>query len=127
MTTKFDAKTYARSLSRILGAAAMSMNRAGGSIHTQRLIDYVSNEFQNITEEQALLVLKAMDARYRHKLLRDANGSIIGYAYSRKIFVTMRRQAQDPNQFDFVNPAFLKVKAPVRNVARKAVARRKAS
>jgi len=66
MNTKFDAKTYARSLSRILGAAAMSMNKAGGSIHTQRLIDYVSNELRRVTEEQALMVLKAMDARVSH-------------------------------------------------------------
>lgn len=125
MTTKFDAKTYARSLSRILGAAELSMDKAGGSIHTQRLIDYVSNEFLSITEEQALVVLKAMDVRFDRKLLKDAHGEIIGYAYSRKIFVAMRRQDQDQIQSNFVNSAFLKAKAPVRKTAAKAATRKK--
>lgn len=67
--------------------------------------------------------LKAMDLRFGRKLLRDAHGEIIGYAYSRKIFVAMRRQAQDQIQSNFVNSAFLKSKAPVRKTAAKTAAK----
>lgn len=124
MNEKFDAKIYARSLSRILNAATMSMSKAGGSLHSQRLIDYVSNEFQKITEEQALSVLKAMDARFQRKLLKDANGTLIGYAYSRKIFVMMRREQGQQGQFDFLSLISGKAKAPARKAARKPAARR---
>lgn len=90
MSEKFDVKVYARSLSKMMAMADVAITKPGGAIHTQRLIDYVSNEFQRMSTEQTLAVLEAIDSNYVHKLFKDGNGATIGYAYSKKIFVGMR-------------------------------------
>jgi len=61
--------------------------------------------------------------------LKDANGNIIGYAHSRKIFVTMSREQaqQQQNNFAPVKRASRKSKVVARKAVHKTVARRKAA
>jgi len=100
MTAKFDTKSHARSLSRLLEMAEISITKAGGAIHTERLVDYVSGEFGRLTAEQCLAVLAEIDKDYQKNLLKDGYGGTIGYAHSKKIFVSLRRdQSNGDSQF----------------------------
>lgn len=90
MTGKFDAKVYARSLSRLMEMADVCVTKPGGAIHTQRLLDYAAAEFERMTKAQCLAVLAAIDHNFENKLLKDGNDAVIGYAYSRKVFVSLR-------------------------------------
>src|SRR5277367_4572507 len=89
---KFDVKAQAHSLSKLLAMAEACMSKAGGGIHAERLIDYTSNEFTRLTMVQCLAVLAVIDKDYEKKILKDGYGELIGYAYSKKIFVTLRRE-----------------------------------
>ncbi len=104
MSNKFSVKQQARSLSKLLAMASLCMNKPGGAIHTERLIDYTSNEFARLTMEQCLDVLSEIDKDYETKLFRDGYGGIIGYAYSKRVFVTLRREEspKKDRRFDVV-------------------------
>jgi hypothetical protein len=91
---KFDVKVQAHSLSKLMAMAEACITKAGGGVHTERLIDYASGEFGRLTIKQCLEVLAEIDKDYEKKLLKDGYGEIIGYAHSKKIFVTFRRQQQ---------------------------------
>lgn len=90
MANKFDHKSLARSITKLLDAAQSNIERPGASIATQRLIDYSSGEFGKLTSKQAVKVLGAIDKKFKKNLLRDGDGSIIGYVYSGKIFVSLK-------------------------------------
>ncbi len=92
MAVKFNVKIQANSLSKMMDMANRCMTKPGGAIHTERLIDYASEEFGRLTIEQCLAVLAEIDADYEKKLFKDGYGVIIGYAYSRNVFVTLRRE-----------------------------------
>lgn len=95
MTAKFDVKSSARSLSKMMAMADECVSQPGGAIHTQRLTDYCSHEYQRMSEKQILAVLEAIDARYENKLYENGHGEIIGFAYSKRIFVGLRREQND--------------------------------
>lgn len=95
MSAKFDVKAVARSLSKLMAMADECITQPGGAIHTQRLTDYCSDELERLTAKQALAVLEAIDDRYENKLYRDGQGEIIGFAYSKRIFVGMRHEQKD--------------------------------
>mgnify|MGYP007031181607 CR=1 FL=1 len=92
MTNRFDPKVQARSMSRLLEMADECMTRPGGSIHSERLIDYTSGELAKLPIEQCLQVLGEMDKNYQKNILTDGNGGIIGFVFSKRIFVTLRRE-----------------------------------
>jgi len=104
MTAKFDVKTCARSLSKLMATADVTITKPGGALHTQRLIDYCSNEFQRMSEEQCTAVLQSIDKNYQTKVLSDGNGGILGYLYSRKVFVLLRKDQQhSQHTFDYAS------------------------
>jgi hypothetical protein len=112
MTAKFDVKMQARSLSKLMAMAEASMAKAGGALHTERLIDYTSNEFGRLSIKQCLEVLALIDKDYEKKLFRDGYGEVIGYAHSRRIFIILRRdQSQGNNNEEFAKLFVKKVKA----------------
>jgi hypothetical protein len=112
MTVKFDVKVQARSLSKLMAMAEASMSKSGGALHTERLIDYTSNEFGRLTMKQCLEVLAIIDKDYEKKLFRDGYGEIIGYAHSRRIFIILRRdQSHGNNNEEFARMFVKKVKA----------------
>ena len=90
MQENFDVKSLARSIAKLMEMADLSISKPGAGIATERLIDYCSDEFQRVTMEQSLRVLAEIDKDYEKKLLKDGHGEIIGYVYSRKIFISMR-------------------------------------
>ncbi len=104
MSNKFSVKQQANSLSKLMAMASLCMKEPGGAIHTERLIDYTSGEFARLTMEQCLEVLSHIDKGYQKKLFRDGYGVIIGYAYSKRIFVTLRRE-ESPADRKFANLA----------------------
>jgi hypothetical protein len=89
VTEKFDAKRAAASISRLMQMAETAISKPGAGIVTQRLIDCCSTEFGKLMPAQRVEVLSEIDKHYDRNLLRDGNGSVIGYAYSRKIFVSL--------------------------------------
>jgi hypothetical protein len=94
MTAKFDVKVQAHSLAKLMAMAEACLTKAGGAIHAERLLDYTSGEFGRLTIQQVLEVLAVIDKDYEKKLLKDGFGTIIGYAHSKKLFVTLRRDQQ---------------------------------
>jgi hypothetical protein len=98
MIAKFDVKVQAHSISTLMAMAEVCMTKVGGGVHTERLIDYASDEFGRLTLKQCFAVLAEIDKGYEKKLLWDGHGDIIGYAHSKKVFVTLRRNQQ---QIDF--------------------------
>jgi hypothetical protein len=99
MTAKFDVKTQARSLSKLMEMADTNLSKAGGAIAAERLVDYVADEFVRLTVAQRLQVLAAIDSDYEKNLLRDGHGTVIGYVYSKKVFVTLRQPSEDSQEF----------------------------
>lgn len=100
MTTKFDAKQQAHSISKLLTMSEACMLKPGGGIHAERLIDYASSEFERLTAPQRSQVLAAIDKDCEKKLLKDGEGAIIGYVHSKRIFVMLRQQ-QSEGESDF--------------------------
>lgn len=93
MTNKFDAKAQARLVSKLLRMSDEASTRSGGAILAQRLADYTSDELRGLTEEQLLSVLSIVDDNAAKNLLRDGNGEIHGFAYSRAVYVPLRHDA----------------------------------
>lgn len=94
MNAEFDHQALAKSITKMLATANATVEKAGASIVTQRLIDYSSGEFGKLTPEQLLEVLKAMNPKYEANLLKDGDGKVIGYIYSGKIFVSLKDNQQ---------------------------------
>lgn len=94
MSAEFNHEAVAKSITKMLATANATVEKAGASIVTQRLIDYSSGEFGKLTQEQMLEVLKAINPKYEANLLKDGNGNIIGYSYSNKIFVSLKDNQQ---------------------------------
>ena len=94
MIAEFDHQALAKSIGKMLATANATVEKAGASIVTQRLIDYSSGEFGKLTQEQMLEVLKSINPKYEANLLKDGNGRIIGYVYSGKIFVSLKDSQQ---------------------------------
>src|SRR5271168_29105 len=94
MTAKFDVKVLAHSLAKLMAMADICITKQGGAIHAERLLDYTSGEFGRLTTSQCMEVLAEIDKDYQKKLLRDGFGEIIGYAHSKKLFVTLRRDQE---------------------------------
>lgn len=100
MSSKFDHKALAHSIGTLLATAQSNIARGGASIATQRLIDYSSGEFAKLKPKQLGKVLKAMDGKFKKKLLKDGYGNTIGYAYSNKIFMSLKdnqKSSQKPS------------------------------
>jgi hypothetical protein len=100
MTEKFNVKAQAQSLAKLMEMADFSITKPGGAIATERLIDYATSEFARLSMAQCLEVLAVIDKDFAKKLLKDGSGAIIGYVYSKKIFVSMRRDLS-PNESEF--------------------------
>lgn len=94
MNEEFDHRALAKSITKMLATANTTVEKAGASIVTQRLIDYSSGEFGKLTQEQMIEVLKSINPKYEANLLKDGNGNIIGYSYSSKIFVSLKDNQQ---------------------------------
>lgn len=98
MSSKFDHKALAHSIGMLLATAQSNIARGGASIATQRLIDYSSGEFAKLKPKQLGKVLKAMDGKFKKKLLKDGYGNTIGYAYSNKIFMSLKDNQKSSNK-----------------------------
>ncbi|HEY9685073.1 MAG TPA: hypothetical protein V6C86_26090 [Oculatellaceae cyanobacterium] len=99
MNAKFDVKTQARSMAKLLEMADTNISKPGGAIAAERLIDYTSSELGKLTVAQRLQVLAALDSDYEKNLLRDGHGAVIGYVYSKKVFVNLRPQPDSNDEF----------------------------
>jgi hypothetical protein len=95
MAKKFDHRSLAQSIGKLLAAAETNIERPGASIATQRLIDYSSGEFGKLTPKQSLKVLGALDKKFKKNLLKDGDGKVIGYVYSGRIFVSLKDSQQE--------------------------------
>jgi len=107
MAAKFDVKTQANSLAKLIAMAEACITKPGGGIHAERLLDYASGEFGRLTIQQCQDVLAAIDKDYEKKLLRDGHGAIIGYVCSKRLFVVLRRDQQEgqSNSHEFAKVA----------------------
>ena len=127
MQENFDVKSLARSIAKLMEMADLSISKPGAGIATERLIDYCSDEFQRVTMEQSLRVLAEIDKDYEKKLLKDGHGEIIGYVYSRKIFISMRHtETRFGGNKPPKSPAVAKAKVAVVRKAAKAAKSTKA-
>lgn len=94
-----DFGALAHTLNKLMALADASIEYPGGAIATERLIDYCSDELRRLSTEQQLQVLEGISSESGKKLLKDENGMIVGFMYSKKIFIGMRGiDALPPNQ-----------------------------
>jgi hypothetical protein len=94
-----DFGALAHTLSKLMALAEASIECPGGAIATERLIDYCSDELGRLSSEQQLQVLEGISSESDKKLLKDENGKIVGFMYSKKIFIGMRGvEGLPPNQ-----------------------------
>lgn len=89
MNERFDAKVAARTIEKLLKMADSAVGEAGGSIVSQRLTDYASDELRKLTELQLTAVLLQLNGDNDKDVLRNGTGQIIGLVYSRHIFVSL--------------------------------------
>lgn len=89
MNERFDAKVAARTIEKLLKMADSAVGEAGGSIVSQRLTDYASDELRKLTELQLTAVLLQLNGDNDKDVLRNGAGQIIGLVYSRHIFVSL--------------------------------------
>ena len=94
-----DFGALANTLNKLMALAEASIECPGGAIATERLIDYCSDELRRLSSEQQLQVLEGISSESDKKLLKDENGAIVGFMYSKKIFIGMRDvESLSPNQ-----------------------------
>jgi hypothetical protein len=91
-----DFGALAHTLSKLMALAEASIEFPGGAIATERLIDYCSDELRRLSSDQQLLVLEGITSESDKRLLKDENGAIVGFMYSKKIFIGMRSPESVP-------------------------------